>query len=456
VTLDELKERRIALLGFGVENRALGQFLTERAIDFSVCDIAPSVSLRSQWPQVSTWHLGPTYLEDLSHYDLLFRTPGLPNLHPSLQEARLQGGEVSSQMKLFFALCPCPILGITGTKGKGTTTTLLENLLKNGQSKRVFSGGNIGRPPISFLENLRHDDLAVLELSSFQLQDIEQSPSIALALSITQDHLDHHATRDEYVEAKKNIGRYQVPSDTLITHADCITSRSLTAESVARQWSFSTRESVECGAWVENGLIRLRLPENDPITICRTDEVSVPGRHNWENICAAISAAAVAGASPELMRTAIIAFRGLPHRLEFIGERNEIAYYNDSLATTPDAACAALRSFSRPVILIAGGASKGADFTPLGETIASASMRAVILLGAEGTRIEQAMRVAGYQGAMIANCTSLEKAVSSARELAQTGDLILLSPACASFDMFANYKERGDLFKKLCGFLSGE
>lgn len=450
--LAHLKERRIALLGFGVENRALARFLSEYDIDFSVCDIASSAQLRARWPHVSNWHLGPAYLDSLSRYDLLFRTPGLPSLHPALQEARAQGGEVSSQMRLFFALCPCPILAITGTKGKGTTTTLLENLLKNGQGKRVFSGGNIGRPPISFLEKLQRDDLAVLELSSFQLQDLEQSPAIALVLSITQDHLDHHATREEYVEAKKNICRHQGTDDTLITNADCMTSRAFAAESPARQWSFSTRETAKLGASVEGDHIRLRLPGDESITICRTNEIPVPGRHNWENICAAITAAAAVGAAPASMRASITAFRGLPHRLEFIGERDDIAYYNDSLATTPDATCAALRSFTRPIILIAGGASKGADFALVGAAIATASMRAVILLGAERPRLERAIRTAEYSGELVRNCESLESAVDVARELAQAGDLILLSPACASFDMFANYKERGDLFKKLCGF----
>lgn len=454
MNIADARGRRIALLGFGVENRALAHFLSERGIAFSVCDAAASTAQCSQWPQVANWHLGPNHLDQLDRYDLLFRTPGLPTLDTRLDAARARGSEISSQTQLFFALCPCPIIGITGTKGKGTTTTLLESLLKNGQDKRVFSGGNIGQPPIAFLDELQKDDIVVLELSSFQLQDLSQSPAIALVLSVTQDHLDYHATREEYVEAKKNISRYQQPDSTLITNADCITSQTFTQRSPARQWSFSTRAAVELGTWVERDQVLLRLPGNAPIPICRTDEIRVPGRHNWENICAAITAAAAAGVSPTSMRETIAAFRGLPHRLEFVGQRDEIAYYNDSLATTPDAACAALRSFAQPIVLVAGGASKGADFTQLAEAVAAANMRAVVLLGAEGPRIERAIRAANYDGTLVAGCVSLEEAVHKAQGVARKGDLVLLSPACASFDLFANYKERGELFKKLCGFTS--
>ncbi len=453
MNVEYLRKRRIALLGFGVENRTLAHFLSGHEIAFSICDANPSPALREQWPQIENGHWGPDYLTQLDRYDLLFRTPGLPTLDIRLQTARAQGSEVSSQTQLFFALCPCPIIGITGTKGKGTTTTLLESLLRNGQNKRVFSGGNIGQPPIAFAEQLRCDDLVVLELSSFQLQDLTQSPSIALVLSVTQDHLDYHNTRAEYVAAKKNIGRYQTPDDILITNADCITSRTFAQDSPAQQWSFSTHGDVENGACIADGQIQLHHPDNPPTPICHTYELPIPGRHNWENICAAVTAAAAAGVSPASMRASISAFRGLPHRLEFLGERGEIAYYNDSLATTPDAASAALRAFERPIVLIAGGASKGADFAQLGETVAAANMRAVILLGTEGPRLEQAIRAAGYSGELVANCASLARAVHLAQERAQAGDLILLSPACASFDLFANYKERGNLFKKLCGFL---
>ncbi len=453
--LDDLRKRRIALLGFGVENQALAHFLHGHSISFSVCDSKPSSSidtLRTAHAQVENWHLGPDYLEYLAAYDLLLRTPGIPTLHPRLQEARERGAVVSSQTQLFFSLCPCPILGITGTKGKGTTTTLLNQLLKNGTQKRIFTGGNIGQPPIGFLDDLNAADLAVLELSSFQLQDLQKSPAIALVLSITQDHLDYHRDRAEYIAAKKNICRQQTTNDVLIINDDCPTAKTFAAESTGQLWRFSTHHEVQIGAWIADEHIFLRYATGPTIPICPTDDIQVPGRHNWENICAAVAAAAAAGAKPDSMRETITHFHGLPHRLEYLGDKAGISYYNDSLATTPDATIAALRAFDQPIILIAGGASKGADFAALGQTIATANVRSVLLIGVEGPRLERAIRQADYSGELDGDCPNLETAVEWAQKKAQAGDIVLLSPACASFDMFANYKERGEWFGKLCGF----
>jgi UDP-N-acetylmuramoylalanine--D-glutamate ligase len=450
--LDDLRSQRIALLGFGVENQALARFLHGHGIRFSVCDATSKNMQRAPWPYINTWHLGSNYLQQLNDYDLLLRTPGIPTLHPRLQEARGHGATTSSQTQLFFSLCPCPILGITGTKGKGTTTTLLSKLLENSTQRRLFTGGNIGQPPIAFLDDLNAVDLTILELSSFQLQDLQKSPAIALVLSITQDHLDYHRDRAEYIEAKKSICRHQTSDDVLIINDDCPTAKSFAVASTAQLWRFSTHREVQIGAWIAAGHIFLRYPTGPAIAICPTSAIQVPGRHNWENICAAVTAAAAAGAQPDSMGKTIANFHGLPHRLEYLGEHNGVAYYNDSLATTPDATIAALRAFDRPIILIAGGASKSADFDALGQTIATANVRSVVLIGAEGPRLERAIRQANYDGELIATCPDLENAVELAKQKAQPGDIVLLSPACASFDLFASYKERGELFGKLCGF----
>ena len=219
-----LHQRRIALLGLGVENRALARFLHARQISFSVCDArAPATPVEG----VQQWRIGDRYLDDLTDFDLLFRTPGLPTLDPRLREARRCGVEVSSQTRLFLQLCPAPVLGITGTKGKGTTTSLLHALLETDPAARVFSGGNIGQPPLEFVDELQATDRVVLELSSFQLQDLDQSPHIAEVLSVTEDHLDYHADRAEYVAAKKPICRYQKSSDILVVNQDCPTARDL-------------------------------------------------------------------------------------------------------------------------------------------------------------------------------------------------------------------------------------
>lgn len=443
--IDKLRDKRIALLGFGVENRALARFFQARDIPFAVCDARAeedaAVGARA-------WRSGADYLDDLTDFDLLFRTPGLPSLHPRVQAARTNGIEVSSQTRLFLQLCPVPVLSITGTKGKGTTTSLLHALLVTDPAHRVFSGGNIGRPPIDFLDELRGGDRVVLELSSFQLQDLDLSPHIAVVLSVTEDHLDYHANRAEYIAAKKNICRHQTDADILIVNADCPTAQRFTAASAAAAWSYSATAPVPQGAWADGDRLWLRGQDTQAVAICPIADIPLRGRHNAENAAAAITAALACGAPHALFAEALRTFRGLPHRLERVAERDGVAYYNDSLATTVDAAIAALESCAEPVHLIAGGASKGADFSALAAAIAGRDVRTVLLIGAEAPRIEAALLAAGVQSA-VHRCPDLTAAVARARAAAQPGDVVLLSPACASFDQFSGYAERGDRFKQL-------
>ena len=440
-----LHQRRIALLGLGVENRALAHFLHTRQISFSVCDLHdPAIPVEG----VQQWRIGEDYLDGLTDFDLLFRTPGLPTLDPRLCAAWRFGVEVSSQTRLFLQLCPAPVLGITGTKGKGTTTALLHALLATDSAARVFSGGNIGRPPLEFIDELQPTDRVVLELSSFQLQDLDQSPHIAVVLSVTEDHLDYHADRAEYVDAKKPVCRYQTPDDILIVNRECPTARAFADESPATLWTFSTTTPNIPGAWVSDGQLWACCPEEQPIAICPVDDIPLRGRHNWSNVAAAVAGALAFGAPATHFAEAIRSFAGLPHRLEYVAERDGVTYYNDSLATTVDAACAAIRSFDAPLLLIAGGASKGADFSALGTAIAEANVRAALLIGQEAPRIAAAVQRAGA-GEIVHCCRDLAQALDTARHLAQAGDVVLLSPACASFDQFASYAERGDLFKRL-------
>ena len=440
-----LHQRRLALLGLGVENRALARFLHSRQIPFAVCDARdPATPVEG----VQQWRIGDRYLDDLTDFDLLFRTPGLPTLDPRLCEARRRGVEVSSQTSLFLQLCPAPVLGITGTKGKGTTTELLHVLLETDPAARVFSGGNIGRPPLEFVDELQPTDRVVLELSSFQLQDLDQSPHIAVVLSVTEDHLDYHADRAEYVDAKKPICRYQKPGDILVVNQDCPTARTFAEESSAALWAFSTTTPSIPGAWIADGQLWACCPGAQPSAICPVDDIPLRGQHNWSNVAAAVAGALAFGASATHFAEAIRSFKGLPHRLEYVAERDGVTYYNDSLATTVDAACAAIRAFDAPLLLIAGGASKGADFSTLGTAIAEANVRAVLLIGQEAPRIAAALQQAGA-GEVVHQCGDLDAALNTARRLAQTGDVVLLSPACASFDQFASYAERGDLFKRL-------
>ena len=440
-----LHQRRIALLGLGVENRALACFLHARQIPFSACDArAPATPVEG----VQQWRIGDRYLDDLTDFDLLFRTPGLPTLDPRLCAARRCGVEVSSQTRLFLQLCPAPVLGVTGTKGKGTTTALLHALLATDHTARVFSGGNIGRPPLEFIDELQPTDRVVLELSSFQLQDLDQSPHIAVVLSVTEDHLDYHADRAEYVAAKNPVCRHQTPGDILIVNRDCPTARAFAAESPAALWSFSTTAPSAPGAWIADGQLWACCPGERPIAICPVADLPLRGQHNWSNAAAAVAGALAFGAPATHFAEAIRAFAGLPHRLEYVAERDGVTYYNDSLATTVDATCAALRAFDSPLLLIAGGAAKGADFSALGTTIAAGHVRAVLLIGQEAPRIAAAVQRVGA-GEIAHCCRDLPQALDTARHLAQTGDVVLLSPACASFDQFPNYAARGDLFKRL-------
>ena len=440
-----LHQRRIALLGLGVENRALARFLHARQIPFAVCDLCdPATPVEG----VQQWRIGEGYLDDLTDFDLLFRTPGLPTLDLRLCEARRCGVEVSSQTRLFLQLCPAPVLGITGTKGKGTTTALLHALLATDSAARVFSGGNIGRPPLEFIDELQATDRVVLELSSFQLQDLDQSPHIAVVLSVTEDHLDYHADRAEYVDAKKPVCRYQTPGDILIVNRDCTTARTFADESPAALWSFSTTTPSIPGAWIADGQLWACCPGAQPIVICPVADLSLRGQHNWGNAAAAVAGALAFGAPATHFAEALRTFAGLPHRLEYVAERDGVTYYNDSLATTVDATCAALRAFDAPLLLIAGGASKGGDFSALGTAIAEANVRAALLIGQEAPRIAAAVQRAG-SGEIVHCCRDLPQALDIARQLAQLGDVVLLSPACASFDQFASYADRGDLFKRL-------
>ncbi|MCY3669308.1 MAG: UDP-N-acetylmuramoyl-L-alanine--D-glutamate ligase [Gemmatimonadetes bacterium] len=440
-----LHQRRIALLGLGVENRALARFLHARQIPFAVCDACdPTIPVEG----VQQWRIGEGYLDDLTDFDLLFRTPGLPTLDPRLCEARRCGVEVSSQTRLFLQLCPAPVLGITGTKGKGTTTALLHALLATDSAARVFSGGNIGRPPLEFIDELQATDRVVLELSSFQLQDLDQSPHIAVVLSVAEDHLDYHADRAEYVDAKKPVCRYQTPGDILIVNRDCTTARTFADESPAAHWAFSTTTSSIPGAWIADGQLWACCPGAQPIVICPVADLSLRGQHNWGNAAAAVAGALAFGAPATHFAEALRTFAGLPHRLEYVAERDGVTYYNDSLATTVDATCAAIRAFDAPLLLIAGGASKGGDFSALGTAIAEANVRAALLIGQEAPRIAAAVQRAG-SGQLVHCCRDLPQALDIARQLAQLGDVVLLSPACASFDQFASYADRGDLFKRL-------
>ncbi len=446
----DLEGLRLALLGFGVENRALGHWLATRGLTFTVCDCDPEVRVDDPpWDgAVEDWRLGKAAMAGLGDFDLLFRSPGIPVRSPELVAARQQGIRLSSGIDLFLRHCPARILGVTGTKGKGTTASLLLAILEaDGIAAHV--GGNIGTPPVSFLDRLQADDLVVLELSSFQLQDLGQSPPGAILLPVTTDHLDYHETRAEYVEAKGEICRHQTPEGWVLAAADCPTALDLAATTAGRRLAFSATSAIEGdGCWVDAGQIWWRQNGANARAIASTSDVCIRGKHNLGNACAAVAASLLAGASDQAAAKGLVTFTGLPHRLEEVTERDGVLYVNDSLATTPAAAVAGLWAWpDLRVVLIAGGSPKGVDFTDLGGAIA-ADVVALVTIGQEGARIVQAARAAGFSGPVDEDCATMAEAVGAAARRAATGDVVLLSPACASFGMFSSYADRGEAFRR--------
>ena len=451
--LTALRGRRPALLGLGVENQALGRWLAAHGVGFAVCDDDPARRLDGEpWKEaVREWRLGRGAFDRLDDFDLLFRSPGIPARRPELDRARRAGAALSSQTDLFLQLCPAPVVGVTGTKGKGTTASLLDSILRQAPGLSPRLGGNIGTPPIAFLDDLTARDLVVLELSSFQLQDLDRSPRGAVVLPVTRDHLDYHADRREYVEAKSSICSHQAAGDWVVSSADDATAGELAGRSPGRAFGFRAGCPLDGdGCWSEKGEIRWR--EGGRVeTLAPVSDLRLRGRHNLANACAAVAAARLCGAPPEAVCRGLRALEGLPHRLEEVGERGGILFVNDSLATTPEAAAAGLEAHAgRPVVLIAGGSSKGARFEALGAAI-SRSAAALVTLGEEGAAIAAAARAAGFGGPVAGDCPSMEAAVRQATALAAAGGVVLLSPGCASFGMFSGYAARGEAFRAAVG-----
>lgn len=448
--MKDFKGVKVGVLGLGTENISLVKFLVAKNAEVTVCDEKREEELEEYLSQIRHLNLeyrfGPDYLDNLGDFEIVFRTPGLPYLNPKIQKAKRDGVIISSQTKLFFENSPSPILGVTGTKGKGTTTTLIGEILKSaGNYEKIYIAGNIGTPPVEFLDQLSEKDLVVLELSSFQLQDLDISPHIAVVLNISSDHLNHHQDLAEYVAAKENIVRYQKENDLAVLNADYKTSVNFSLLGDGKEFWFSRFKRLENGVFVEKDQIILET-KGQKIPIVKTSEVNLRGAHNLENINAAIMASYLAGADIETIKKVVKSFKGLEHRLEFFHESNGIKFYNDSFSTTPETAIAAIKSFSEPIILICGGSEKNADYSLLGLEISHSKVKTAILIGQTGSRIESKIKSPNLK--IINDCQDLDQVIEKIKEEAKPGDVVLLSPASASFDWFSSYKERGKLFKE--------
>ena len=439
-----LRGKRIVVLGLGVSNRPLVKLLLDFGCTVTGCDKTPREKLDAQVLELEklgcTLQVGEGYLDGLQA-DVVFRTPGMHPNNPALAALRQSGAAVTSEMEVFFEVCPCRLIAVTGSDGKTTTTTLISEMLK-AEGYTVWLGGNIGTPLLPLCRKMQPEDFAVVELSSFQLMDMTRSPQIAVVTNLAPNHLDVHKDMQEYIDAKKNIFRFQTAQDLLVLNADNAITAGFTGNGTTR--FFSRREQVN-GAWTADGVL---YRDGEPIL--KTGEILIPGVHNIENYMAAILA--VQGlVSDETIRHVAQTFGGVEHRIELVRVKDGVRYYNDSIASSPSRTIAGLRSFREPVMLIAGGYDKHIPYDVLGPEIC-AHVKKVYLNGATAGQIRAAVENAPEYAPgkpELVDCENFEAAVRLAAKEAKDGDIVLMSPASAAFDQFKNFMERGALYKKL-------
>ena len=452
--IDTLSGKSVAVLGIGVSNTPLIELLCKNGVRVIACDKKTRDALGDTAAALEALgaelRLGEDYLKDIAA-DIIFRTPGMRPDLPELLAARERGSSVTSEMQVFFEVCPCPIIAVTGSDGKTTTTSIIAEFFR-AAGRTVWLGGNIGHPLLSEAGQIKPDDIAVLELSSFQLLDMTHSPHIAVLTNLAPNHLDVHRDMAEYIAAKENIFRYQGAGDIAIFNRDNDITREQSTRASARVRLFSRCGEVADGAFVRDGAIWLRRSGTER-EIVKTADIRIPGQHNVENYCAAITA--VDGLVPdEVIRAVAREFNGVEHRIELVRQRRGVKWYNDSIASSPTRTIAGLRSFDEKVILIAGGYDKHIPFTPLAPEIV-AHVKLLILCGATADAIRAAVTAyEGYRGEPeMVEVGSLQEAVELASGRAESGDIVTLSPACAAFDQFANFMERGKAFKRMVAAL---
>lgn len=450
--LSSLKGKRVAVIGIGVSNTPLIRMLLRAGISVTACDKNNRIQFGDLAEELESLgadlRLGENYLEGLDQ-DVIFRTPGMRPDHPALMKAAAGGSVITSEMEVFFDVCPCPIIGVTGSDGKTTTATIIAKLLEKA-GFTTYLGGNIGKPLLSRVSEMLPEDRVVLELSSFQLMSMKISPHIAVVTNLAPNHLDVHRSMEEYISAKENIFRHQKPDDVLVINAKNDITRSFAPKAKGRVLSFCQEpDAAQDGVFLKNGTIFMRKGE-EVRAVLNTADILLPGDHNIENYMAAIGA--VDGLVPDAcIREFAASFQGVEHRIELVRRRNGVSYYNDSIGTSPTRTIAGLRSFPQKVILIAGGYDKHLPFDELGEEIV-AHVKTLVLNGATASAIRTAVEKApGYEEGkpQIISSRNFEAAVYAAVETAEPGDVVLLSPACAAFDQFKNFAERGTAFKKM-------
>ena len=435
-----LRGKRIAVLGLGVSNRPLVRLLLEFGCDVTGCDRTPREKLDQEVLDLEkagcVLRCGDGYLDGVEA-DVLFRTPGMHPGNPAIRALADKGAYVTSEMEVFFEVCPCNLIAVTGSDGKTTTTTLISEMLK-ADGKTVWLGGNIGTPLLPLVRQMKAEDFAVVELSSFQLMDMTRSPERAVVTNLAPNHLDVHKDMEEYVAAKTNIFRYQGKEDLLILNGDNAITDGFTGKGITRKFSRQGQAHV-C---IREGFI---CRGGQPVLA--VEDILLPGVHNIENYMAAI--AVVEGlVSDEDIRYVAKNFGGVEHRIELVRIKDGVRFYNDSIASSPSRTIAGLRSFPEKVILIAGGYDKHIPYDELGPEICK-HVKKLFLGGATGPQIRAAVENCGGQQPEIYDCENFEDAVRQAAKAARAGDVVLMSPASAAFDQFKNFMVRGAFYKKL-------
>ena len=447
--LDSLQGKTVAVIGIGVSNRPLIELLAARGISVTARDRQQRQALGDYAGHLEAMGcrlcLGEEYLDGLNE-DVIFRTPGMRPDVPELAAAVARGSTLTSEMEVFFEVCPCPIIAVTGSDGKTTTTTIIAELLRSA-GKTVHLGGNIGHPLLAETPSIQPEDVAVLELSSFQLMTMGRSPHIAVITNLSPNHLDVHKDFAEYITAKENIFTHQNAQDIAVFNADNSITAQQAERALGRARLFSRKNEVEDGVFLRDGKIIARHGGQERVVMNRED-IRLPGEHNVENYLAAI--AAVDGmVSDDRIAAFARSFGGVEHRIELIRTLDGVRWYNDSIASSPSRTIAGLRAFPEKVILIAGGKDKGISYAELGPVV-NDHVKLLLLCGATAGVIRESVEQAeNYQGLEIIDVADYHQAAQIARERAVEGDVVILSPASTSFDRFKNFMERGKAFKEV-------
>ena len=443
-----IKGKKVAVVGIGVSNRPLIYFLVKLGAKVSAFDKKNEELLgdiATDFRQLGVeLVLGEGYLEKLTGFEVVFKTPSMRIDSEALVKVKNEGAYITSEMEEFVRYCPAKVFAVTGSDGKTTTTSLIYNILKE-EGYKTWVGGNIGNPLFTEIENMSADHKVVLELSSFQLMTMDSAVEVAVVTNLSPNHLDMHKGMEEYVESKKNIFKYQEKDGILVLNKDNEITKVMKAEAKGRVLEFSTKENIVDGAHFEEGTLFIKKE-----AVCRKDEMVLKGMHNVENLLAAFCAVSEE-VSIESMRKIATTFKGVEHRCEFVREVEGVKYYNDSIGSSPTRTIATISVFEKPVILIAGGYDKNIPFEPLAEK-GYKDVKDLILLGATKDKIREVFEKVISENNVDINIytvDSLEAAVDKAKEISKGGDNVVLSPACASFDMFENFEVRGNAFKNI-------